>query len=246
MLGADIPPDRRVPRRAMAEQHALVADAIKIERLLDFDRPHAGARHADVEIPVLVAVAHGLVIAAEIFPQRAPHEDAGLQLVGEQKLERVVAAREIHLDGAEGAQPGEHETDIGGRVGQSRMHFGEETRVERVVAIERQNEFAARTAETGVARRARALVALADHRDRRIERVELGARLLVRAIIDDDDLEIAERLCGERGKQPVDEAPSIVARHDDADGGRMFERHCSRSLLFSEGNGRAPCHPFCK
>jgi hypothetical protein len=53
----------------------------------------------------------------------------------------------------------------------------------------------------------------------------LRARLLVRAVIDNDDLEIAESLCGERRNEPVEIAPSVVAGHDDADGGRVGRLH---------------------
>ena len=105
------------------------------------------------------------------------------------------------------------------------MHLREKARVECVVAIERQHEFAARAAEAGVTRGARPLIALTDHGDRGIEGRKLCARLLVRAVVDNDDLEIAEGLRREGRKQPVDEAGAVVAGHDNADGGRVGRWH---------------------
>ena len=76
------------------------------------------------------------------------------------------------------------------------------------------------TGDRGVARRARPLIGLMDDAEIRRQARQTLRGVVARAVVDDDGLEIAKALPCQRRLELVDEAPAIVAGHDDADGRR--------------------------
>src|SRR5581483_415647 len=98
----------------------------------------------------------------------------------------------------------------------------EEERLPDVVRVEeRQELIGAREREPEVASRARPAVRPPDERDARVGDAErAAARLVRRLVVDDDELEVAERLAEDGPERLGDRLLAVERRHDDRDARR--------------------------
>src|SRR5205807_902576 len=103
-----------------------------------------------VELPILGAVAHGLVVAAHRFPGRLADQHAIGQVIEKELVETVQATREDAFDGTGQSHVGECEADRWRGRSQSGRHFGKKSGLEPVVRIERQDERGPRKPKAGI------------------------------------------------------------------------------------------------
>jgi hypothetical protein len=77
-----------------------------------------------------------------------------------------------------------------------------------------------------IERRRDAAVRQTKHRETRIRSGMCGdyvVNRVGRAVIDQDELEIGQRLCADAADGEIEKAPRVIYRHDDTDAG---DRHC--------------------
>ena len=112
-----------------------------------------------------------------------------------------------------------------GLSGESRGGTGGGLRLEHVVGVEEDHGIARNVLESGVERRGLSAVLL-EHRDDPIAvAVDQCARLVGRAVVDDDYLDAVVCLCKRALDRLIEEAAVVVVDDDDADdtalGGRQ-------------------------
>ena len=99
------------------------------------------------------------------------------------------------------------------RAAMASIVSGEEIRADLHVVVEDDDDLTARREHTGMTRCSRACIRLTEHARFR----SCDSRLRVRAVVDDDDLEVPESLLLELRQQPLQELRPVVGGDDDAE-----------------------------
>jgi hypothetical protein len=224
--------DRQVPA---------LADPVEVDRLLDHvDGARREVRRQDHRDVLVVAADREA--PAVLLPERALEQLVPGRAVGDQRA----VARDVRLHPRLRERTREEARLRGAGRGQAVDVAGREVRaglVERadeqlvgarrddVVGVHEGDELAAGVLDAGVARGAQAAVLLAYDPEARVARGELlGERRagVGRAVVDEDRLEVAVGLPGERVQAGRQVALDVVDGDDDADPRRHRGPHCDR------------------
>ncbi len=192
-------------------------DAVRVEVGVDDEHVvlEAAAALGEADPVLEQQAAPEQLVRREQAEQPRPVEGDGVQALPEHLARHPLAVADDLAD------------DDVGLVGErGRVQALDRVGLEPVVVVDEVDVLPAGHVDADVAGAARPArvghVADADVGMLRGERVEPGGRRVGRAVVDEDQLELARRhrLPEQRGDALVDVAPRVVDGHDDADGGR--------------------------